>query len=156
MERPTRERGLFSESPIIKGKLLRPKIDQLMHPDTGIVGSALAGILDMIHRKRFDDDRVIKLKAEELAKTPELVMRDLYKQLGYGDDYFEGHQFIDVKNTANNPDHLQLHNYPHEGCGKVEPRKRTWRDCFAPEIGNYIVQQCPLYFLLFGSVDDET
>lgn len=148
------KRGLLNSSPNLISRTISAQKDALfsLGPD-GHLGGPLAGVMDMVNRGllkdgRPMDDRIILVKAEDLAHSPKANMAAVYKRLGV--DYYEKHQYLDVENTATDPDHMSLYHFPHEGSGKVEPRQHKWSDCMSVHVANELVQQFAGYFIQFG------
>lgn len=105
----------------------------------GMVGSALVGIEDILHRKQ----NVFFLKYEDFVRHPDQMMERLYCYLDL--PTYE-HDFENVVNTATDPDHLYLNKFPHKGEGKVEPKPATWPKVISETLAQGIVNGQPWFF----------
>jgi len=154
MERQFRKNGLLNNSPNLISRTITARMASLFSLDgNGHLGGPIAGVSDMINRGLFrdgrpTDDRIILVRAEDLARAPRANMKAIYKRLNV--PYYKPHQFDDVENTATDPDHTSLYHFPHEGCGKVEASPHKWSASFAQHIGDEIIQRYPRYFMQFG------
>jgi len=113
--------------------------------ETGIIGSSLSGINDMINRRIKD---MVVIKYETLSTDPDIIMERVYQELGM--PVFK-HDFGNVKKTTIEPDGFMLHKYPHEGTGKVKPYDPDeWRKYIPEEMVNNVMKNMESYNKKFG------
>lgn len=113
---------------------------QATHP----VGTALMGVEDLIRRQ---PPNWIWVRYEDLCEDPANVMRGLYERLG--EEYFE-HDFLNVKNVAEDVDELYNLKFPHQGDGPVrKPQPDDWVRWISPDIEAHI-NTFTVYSQFFG------
>lgn len=134
----------FDEAQNPQSKTIYNRANNMFSPE-GIIGLPIIGIEDLLRRNLKG---VIFIQYEELVKNPKEVMKKLYSELG--ENYFE-HDFENVKNTAIDPDGHYLYKYPHQGCGKVEPKSvEEWKSFISPDLADTIMKRFQDYNNFFG------
>lgn len=143
IEKQNRKTALFCDAQNPVDKTINARASKMFSAQ-GIIGGPIVGIRDMIQRK---PQGVIFLQYESLAENPSDVMKTLYETLG--EEYFE-HDFKNVKNTAQDPDGLYLHKYPHKGDGEVKPSKIDWQQFVPYDIVKEIMGRFEFFNQTFG------
>ncbi len=113
--------------------------------DKGMIGVPIAGIEDVLRRK---PDNVVVIKYEAFVENPEVVLKNLYNDLG--EEWYNGHDFDNVENVATELDALWLNNFPHDGSGKIEPSKSRWQEWVPPDVAQGIMNGFQGYNGAFG------
>lgn len=143
IEKQHRRTGFLDEASDLKGKTIFDRADNQFSPE-GVIGAPLKGIKDILDRRL----PVHWVKYESFAKSPEHAMAKLYEFLNcapYGD-----HDFNNVEGTAEDPDWLYLHKFPHEGTGRIEPSEPCWQKYMSDEIGDMISKKFDWFQEEFG------
>lgn len=145
IERANEATPMFSLAKSPQEKTVFTRYDTLFAP-AGMVGICLNGIEDMLRR---GNPAAIYVQCEAFCRNPEVVTRNLYDQLG--ERWFPGHDFDDVKNTAEDLDALWLNKFEHVGAGKVRPRDpEEWRDHCPGDIASMIMTRFAAFNAAFG------
>ncbi len=113
---------------------------------TGMIGGPIAGIEDILRR---NPGNVVLIKYEGFVANPEVVLRNLYNDIG--EEWFD-HDFDHVESVATELDALWLNKFPHEGSGKIEPREDPWSNWIAPDIAQDIMREFSAFNGAFGYV----
>ena len=137
-ERRHRETGIYNGDDD-----LRAKIETQMSR-TGLVGSPLVGISDLIDRKLSN---VCFVKFERLVLDPRSVMSDIEDFVGMDP---HSYNVNDVQNSSYDLDPLYRNKYPHDGSGKVSAPNYSWKDYFTEPVGDWILSRYPLVSEGFG------
>ncbi len=111
----------------------------------GMIGVPVSGIEDILRRKLSN---VLVVKYEAFAANPEVVLKNLYNDLG--EEWFDGHDFDNVENVATDLDPLWLNRFPHDGSGKIAPSATSWSDWVPQEVAAGIMQGFQGYSGAFG------
>jgi len=122
---------------------LYDRVDKMCSPD-GLVGIAVKGIEDILHRKA---NNVVMIPYEYFSENPEKSMERIYDELG--ETQFS-HDFDNVVDVSNDVDALYLYKYPHNGSGKIEKSKDKWEDWVSEDIANFIMGKFETYNDYFG------
>jgi sulfotransferase len=118
---------------------------ELMMSDDGMIGGAAIGLQDLMSRC---PDNVFVVKYERFSKDPRSVMAEMYDFLQLPK---HRHNFKNVKNVSQEPDHIYLNKFPHEGCGEILPcEDAPWDGLINPELADLIFDRYPRYNELFG------
>jgi sulfotransferase len=143
MEKQHRKVPLLDASPSAIHKTIYHKAEESFAPN-GLIGSPLHGILDII-RRQLD---VLFIKYELLAQHPDQIMKEIYTYLN---EPFYQHDFINIKNTAEDVDALYNYKFPHRGSGKVTGGDTDeYRFLMNDEISNLIMSGFHPYNQYFG------
>ena len=119
------------------------RADRMFSPE-GMIGSQISGVEDLARRQK---PYIHLILFETLVKSPKMVLQNIYSVLN--EEYFE-HDFENVENTATDADSLYLNKFPHDGSGKVEPPKGSWRDHLSEDIADEIMKKFPNYNRAFN------
>lgn len=128
---------------------LAAQVGQFISPQH-VIGSTLRGIEDLLVRGRLlnpEADNVYLVQYEELVRDPAAVLGKIYEALG--EEPF-AHDFENVTNVSTDMDFLYRNLWPHEGSGKVMPRRPTWPEYLPRGLAQQVVQSFPLYCETFG------
>ncbi len=137
MEKQHRKNPMQHPSNIISSQGIVERAELAMSPE-GMIGGAIIGVMDLIHRK-LD---VVFIKYEDFVEYPERTMKRIYAAIK--EDYFE-HDFDHIKNTSQDVDALFHNKYPHNGDGKVENRPSDWHEYLSDELAKDILDKYPLF-----------
>jgi len=144
VEKRHAQTAMFDEASNPEEKTMFSRADKMFGPQ-GLIGGAIIGVEDLARRK---PDGVLYVQYESLASAPGKTMAAIYDFLG--EEPFE-HDFENVVNTAQDPDGLYLHKYPHKGEGKVVPcNPLEWKTHVSPDIAKLIMERWPFYNDFFG------
>ena len=144
VEKQHTKNPLFDEAENVTDKAIYNRADKMFGPE-GLIGIPIIGIEDLIRR---DNNGVIFIQYEAFTRQPKLAMETIYTQLG--EKPFD-HDFNNVINTAEDPDGLYLHKFPHVGAGKVEPHDpNEWKKYISPDLKDTINSRFPDYNKYFN------
>jgi hypothetical protein len=115
--------------------------------ETGLVGSTIQGIEDLLRRRL---DRVVFVEYGALVSNPEGSLRKVESVCGM-DSY--PYDFVNVEPTATDLDELYRNKFPHEGSGSVKPGSGQWSDVISADIGRASLERWPLFSRTFGYLD---
>jgi len=140
IEKQDRRTAIFKAGPepTIEGRL-----QKMLHPKEGMIGSVMSGIKDLLNRKR----EVHFIKTVDFTANPKFEMERLYEYLE--DPYYKKHNYNDVKNVSREPDYLHLYKFPHVGKGKIEHRQPYWDKYLSEELCQKIVKEYEWFYQVF-------
>jgi len=125
-------------------KTIFSRADLMMAPE-GLIGAAATGLIDLMSRM---PERVHAVSYEALTRNPAHELAGIYEFLELPP--FK-HEFENVANVSQEPDHLYHGKFPHIGAGKVTPSKRgAWREYLNQDLGELIFGRYPQYNQAFG------
>lgn len=111
-------------------------------PQGGMIGGPLAHIRDMLQRGLDVHFFVF----EQFCRQPQIEMGRLYCYLM---EKPMEHDFENVENVSEEPDHLYHFKFPHNGSGKVEPPSPCWPEFMSIETANRITDDYGWFFNRF-------
>lgn len=127
------------------GETIYARAERLFDPK-GMVGGPITYVEDVMAKKMKN---VIPLIYETFVENPKSELQKLYAELGL--DWWDGHDFEDVQDTATDVDGLYHDKYPHhDSTGRIEKRPATWPEVVPGEIANLIANRYPTFMRLFG------
>lgn len=113
-----------------------------MFGPNGMIGAPLAAIKSCLDGR----DPVFFIKYEDLVSSPDAILAEIYNEIGLTS--FQ-HDYDSVKSVAEDPDHLWLHKYPHNGAGKVKLPPPQYRHFISESFGNAIVSKFQWFYNVF-------
>jgi len=144
IEKQHRKAPFFDMATNPMDKTIMQRADVMMSP-TGMIGTCVVGLQDLISRC---PKRVHVVRFESLAHDPKTNLSEIYEFLEL--EPYE-HDFDNIENVSNEPDHLYLNKFPHNGDGKVEKTDRNaWQEYLTPDLAQMIHSRYPDYNKLFG------
>lgn len=144
-EKQHRKSALFAHGP---GNLLEQRLRVQFSPPCvelpqgGMIGGPLSHIRDMLQRGLDVHFFIL----ERFCRQPQIEMERLYCYLM--EERFE-HDFENVENVSDEPDHLYHFKFPHQGSGKVEPPPPCWPQFMSIETAKRITDDYGWFFNRF-------
>lgn len=151
VEKQHRKNAILDEATDLTQKSIYNRADAMFSP-TGLIGSCIMGIEDMVRR---NIPNVIYVGYENFCQNPKLVMDRIYSAVesdGIIEPFFD-HDFNNVVNVATDPDGLYLNKYPHKGEGKIiETDPNEWQKYISPDVAELIQTKFATFNKTFGYI----
>ena len=131
-----------------KSKTMLGHMQEIFGSD-GMVGSSIAGVVDVYLNQEQLQGQVMFIKFEDFVRRGQEVMNDVHRFIG--EAYFE-YDFENIESVSGEDayDAWHLHKFPHRGNKYSAPIDTEWKTLIPGVVGDMIIKNHPIYNQAFG------